>query len=344
MKLLSVLFAFALTVPVAAHAGVFLGVERQLVDPSKGEKPVLIVTFDEALHRALVTVTAEGGFRQQYAIQPVVAGRDQRYSFSPPKPGEVMYDVAVEMVRKDGSTEVMEDVFFVTAASPITASIDPDSVDLDTRTFRLTTNHAPSRVEMEVVSDSMDTLGKGSVDTSDAQAGQPTSVTWPQDKPGNVLKVMVTAYDEFGYYAAVEIIPWSLQIPHEDVIFPTGSHELLPDEAPKVDLAWDRIAAAVKKYGDLVQVTLYVAGYTDTVGDASSNQALSERRAKSLATYLAAKGGKFAIWHQGFGESVLARPTGDGVDEAANRRALYILTAGPPPRSGQTPRRAWKKL
>ncbi len=343
MKLTSVLLGLLLLLPANAGAGVFMGVEKELVDPAKNEKPVLIVTFDEALHRAMVTVTADG-LKKQFAIQPVVAGKDQRFTWSPPRPGEVMYDVSVEMVGRDGRTEMMEDIFFVSAASPITASIDPNSVDLETRSFKLKTNHAPGRVEMEVLSDTMETLGKGSVSTPDAKDGVATPVVWPQDKDGNVLRVTVTAYDEFGYYAAVEIIPWSLTIPHEDVVFPTGSHELLADEAPKVDLAWERIEGAVKKYGDLVQVTLYVAGYTDTVGDASSNQALSDRRAKSLATYLKGKGGTFDIWYQGFGESVLAKKTADAVDEQANRRALYILTAGPPPRTSETPRLSWKKL
>ena len=338
------LLLLALVLPSIVHAGVFMGVERELVDPSRGEKPVLIVTFDESLHRAMITVTTEDGFKQQFAVQPVVAGKDLRYSWSPPKPGEVMYEVAVEMVGKDNSRETQEDVFFVTAASPITASIDPDSVDLDTRTFAIKTNHAPARVTMQVLSDAMETLGEATVATPEAKDGVPTKVTWPQDRDGNVLRVLVTATDRYGYYAEVEIIPWSLTIPHEDVIFPTGSHDILAEELPKVERSWDQIAAAYTRFGELVQITLYVSGYTDTVGDGGSNQALSERRARALAEFFRGKGPPFAIWYQGFGESVLARPTGDGVDEAANPRALYILTAGPPPRSSQTPRGAWKKL
>lgn len=344
MRLRSVLLALALLLPTVAHAGVFMGMEAELVDPAKGEKPTLIVSFDEALHRAMITVTTEDGFKKQFAVQPVVAGRDLKYTWTPPKAGEVMYEVSVEMVGKDNSHETQDDLFFVTSASPITASIDPNSVDLDTRTFSIKTNHPPARVEMQVLSDTMETLGEAVVDTPDAKPGVPTKVTWPEDKKGNVLRVLVTAHDEYGYYAEVEIIPWSLTIPHEDVIFPTGSHEILADEAPKVDRAWDQIVSAYKKYGELVQITLYVAGYTDTVGDAGSNQGLSERRAKSLATFFKGKNPPFAIYYQGFGESVLAKPTADGVDEAANRRALYILTAGPPPRSSQTPRAAWKKL
>lgn len=344
MKLFALLTALLL-LPTAAHAGVFLGMDQELVDPLKGEKPTLIVSFDEKLYRAHVTVTAEGGFKKEWAISSVVAGKDLRYSWSPPKPGEVMYEVAVQMVRKDGTSEVLEDIFFCSAASPITARIPPLSVDLETRSFDLVTNHAPSMVEMKVLSDTMEVLGEETVDVAGtAVSGKATRVVWPEDKKGNVLRVSVIAHDAFGYYSEVEIIPWSLTIPHDDVIFASGKHDILPEEAPKADIAWSRIEDAVKKYGDLVKVTLYIGGYTDTVGDGGSNQGLSERRARALAEYFKTKGQSIDIFYQGFGESVLAKKTGDGVDEAANRRAVYVLTAGPPPRSSETPRANWKKL
>ena len=343
MKITQVLFTLLL-LPSLAHAGVFMGMDAELVDPKKGEKPTLIVSFDEKLYRAQVTVTAEGGFKKDYAISSVVPGKDLRYSWTPPKGGEVMYEVSVLMVRNDGSKETLEDIFFCSSASPITATIPPTSVDLDSRSFDLVTNHKPSYVEMKVLSDTMEVLGEGSVDTPDAVDGKATRVTWPEDKKGNVLRVSVIAHDKFGYYSEVEIIPWSLTIPHEDVVFPSGKHDILPEEAPKADVAWTRIADAMKKYGEIVTVTLYVGGYTDTVGDAGSNQALSERRARALAEYFRSKGQAIDIYYQGFGESVLAKPTGDNVDEAANRRAVYVLTAGPAPRSRETPRANWRKL
>ena len=37
------------------------------------------------------------------------------------------------------------------------------------------------------------------------------------------------------------------------------------------------------------------------------------------------------IYYYGFGESLLAVKTGDGVDESANRRVLYIVTSDVPP-------------
>jgi len=49
--------------------------------------------------------------------------------------------------------------------------------------------------------------------------------TQRQDRqvPGNIFRVDAKAYDAYGYWAGVEIIPWSLQIPHEDVVFATGA-------------------------------------------------------------------------------------------------------------------------
>ena len=100
----------------------------------------------------------------------------------------------------------------------------------------------------------------------------------------------------------------------------------------------------MKKYGQWVQCSLYISGYTDTVGDSASNQSLSQRRALALAQYFADQGATFPVYYQGYGERVLAVPTEDSVDLAANRRALYVITAGPPPRGKDTPGGSWKRL
>ena len=47
------------------------------------------------------------------------------------------------------------------------------------------------------------------------------------------------------------------------------------------------------------------------------------------------------IWFQGFGESVLFVQTPDNTDQAANRRAGYVLSTQPPPASRGFPTRNW---
>jgi outer membrane protein OmpA-like peptidoglycan-associated protein len=104
------------------------------------------------------------------------------------------------------------------------------------------------------------------------------------------------------------------------------------------------IQTVVEKYSQFAVVNLYVAGYTDTVGDAGHNIQLSTDRAKSIGTWFKRNGFKGNIYYQGFGERVLAVPTADGVDEAANRRVLYVVAATPPKSQSSFPNAAWKAL
>ena len=55
------------------------------------------------------------------------------------------------------------------------------------------------------------------------------------------------------------------------------------------------------------------------------------QRAKAIADWLRGHGYDAPIYYYGFGESLLAVKTGDGVDESANRRVLYIVTSDVPP-------------
>jgi outer membrane protein OmpA-like peptidoglycan-associated protein len=69
--------------------------------------------------------------------------------------------------------------------------------------------------------------------------------------------------------------------------------------------------------------SVVVSGYTSTTGTAAYNQALSERRAKSVADALVVNGvNPEIITQEGFGKTHLAVPTGDNVKMPANRRVL----------------------
>ncbi|MCA9686917.1 MAG: OmpA family protein, partial [Myxococcales bacterium] len=98
-------------------------------------------------------------------------------------------------------------------------------------------------------------------------------------------------------------------------------------------------------FKDKISASLYIVGYTDTVGNAGDNQKLSENRAKAIAQYFVDKGAWCEIYYAGMGERGLAVETGDSVDEVRNRRALYILGVQKPAGGGQVPPQgAWKKL
>ena len=80
----------------------------------------------------------------------------------------------------------------------------------------------------------------------------------------------------------------------------------------------DRIAALLKQNP---KVQVFVDGHTDTMGPAAYNRKLSERRARAVADYLAARGVDPArMTVRAFGETKLAVPTPDETPEPRNRR------------------------
>jgi outer membrane protein OmpA-like peptidoglycan-associated protein len=100
----------------------------------------------------------------------------------------------------------------------------------------------------------------------------------------------------------------------DGVTFATGSATINPGFRTLLD----RVAASLQQYPNSL-VDVY--GHTDTVGSAASNQRLSEQRAQSVSNYLIGRGVSSArIRWMGFGETQLKVPTGDNVNEPANRR------------------------
>jgi OOP family OmpA-OmpF porin len=76
-----------------------------------------------------------------------------------------------------------------------------------------------------------------------------------------------------------------------------------------------------------------IKAHTDTVGSAEDNVALSQRRARWVADRLIADGVSASIIRiEARGESQLARPTADEVDEPLNRRVWVDFNRGPPVR------------
>ena len=103
--------------------------------------------------------------------------------------------------------------------------------------------------------------------------------------------------------------------------FASGSAQALSAESLPV---LEQIRAAVA--GWPVAADLSVVGHTDTVGDASSNDALSLERARTVVKLLRDAGVQPAQWHPaGRGQRELQVPTPANTPEALNRRVEVTL-------------------
>jgi outer membrane protein OmpA-like peptidoglycan-associated protein len=98
------------------------------------------------------------------------------------------------------------------------------------------------------------------------------------------------------------------------ITFATGSATVEPQFRPTLDQVADVLGRYNQTYVD-------VYGHTDSVGSDASNQALSERRASSVAGYLETRGVQRArLGTRGFGEPQPVASNDDEDGRAANRR------------------------
>jgi len=240
----------------------------------------------------------------------------------------------------DGGTGEMPLDFNVAIVDAVELAWDAKDFDLDGQQMRIRANRPMKDIKVDVYGgEAGERIGGG--EQSGALQTE-AIVSWQAQ--GETLRIDITVTDELGTQSVLTLLPWSYAIPHEDVVFESNQAVVRDSEAPKLESAWKEIEQTLGKYGDIVEMQLYVAGYTDTVGDPASNRALSLRRARAIGRWFRQRGFTRPIFVQGFGEDVLAVPTADGVDEARNRRALYVLAARTPSISTELPRGAWQKL
>jgi len=107
-----------------------------------------------------------------------------------------------------------------------------------------------------------------------------------------------------------------------NVTFDTDSHNLRSSFYSVLD----SVGIVLAKYAD---TNLRVSGHTDSTGNREHNQTLSERRARSVADYLAGRQvASSRMYVQGLGFDQPLADNGTAAGRASNRRVeLYILPA-----------------
>jgi outer membrane protein OmpA-like peptidoglycan-associated protein len=224
-------------------------------------------------------------------------------------------------VTLDFSTEVL---------GPLALTVREEDLDLSARALRFRLSRPTAKAELTVRMDTGDVAFEGEVPFAGEAAGTPLTVTWPE-APGRVLRLSLRVWDTAGYYTGVELFPWRLDVPHEEVHFDTGRAEVRPQERPKLDASLARIREALARVQPWAgPVQLYVLGHTDSVGGTADNRALSLRRARAIAAYFQKQGLRIPLRVAGFGEEALRVATPDETPEEANRRTEYILAQQPP--------------
>ena len=216
------------------------------------------------------------------------------------------------------------------AAPPLVIKVDKSKVDLKEHRLEITLSRAAAKVTLRVEGESGATLAEDERELSGKAAGSPLVLTWTPSSAEPVARIEVKAVDGDDQYTEI-ISPYFVSIDHEDVNFKTGSAVIEDPEIPKLEAAHAKLTAKLatihardinKEHRNL---TLFIAGHTDTVGGADYNLGLSRDRARAIAAWFRRRGVAAAIAYEGFGETSPAVPTADQVDEPRNRRVDYVV-------------------
>jgi outer membrane protein OmpA-like peptidoglycan-associated protein len=303
-----------------------------------GDKPGLFITPPRAVGELDVECT-QGDQVFHWNEQGLPGGATKKF-FWERDPAHPSAECVIQARFADDTAEgIVLNLDFTYGAS-MSVDLGSASVDLDAMTVSIDVTAPVDRAELVAYGAGKEILSQREV----GLGGGPgrVDIPWVGD-PSEVVILEIKLWSGSSW-AGFTYSPWFLDIPHEDVIFDTNSDRIGEDQEHKLQRTLTQLQEVVEKYGDLVPVKLYIAGCTDTVGSHAHNAELSRRRARSIGHWLRQHGFTYPVYYHGFGEQLLAVPTGDEVEESRNRRALYLVSSNPPPAGSGIPSAGWSAL
>lgn len=307
----------------------------------KGQgQPELVVTAQAELLRLSIDLKrSTDGKRVRASAGPVYSGREHRFTLPVGKVGPATFRGTLAVEVAGGQKGSMPLELNVELLPELDLSIAKADVALEARTLRVASNRPLAKVQVSLMSDVGTPMGTTELESPPEDGGK--YVVKYEQRKGTVMRISVKGWDADGFYGGVDLFPWRVDIPHEEVNFASGKSVIEPNQVQKLKASYEKIAAAIQKYGKLATIKLFIAGHTDTVSDAAYNRSLSNDRARAIGRWFARHGVKIPIRYAGFGEDMLLVETPDGTDEPRNRRAEYIVAVDPPVTAGGA---RWKPL
>lgn len=300
-----------------------------------GERPSLTLKVHKDVKRLRMQLrSAQGGF--QDAKGPVAAGSSVTFTLPHKEAGKRAWSGTLDVSFGDGSTGSMPLSFGTEVVRQLNIELATSREEVqEQHTVTLKADRPISKVEVEVYGDEGVVIANQGQTFENAAPGTPLKVTWIPGAEGPVLRVKATVYDAEGFHRSTDIFPHILTVPHEEVVFQTGKHDIRPTEEPKLVEALEQIRVATRRYAKAVQVEgsqirLFVSGHTDSVGSPASNRELSRRRARAIGQWFKQRGVGVPVYVRGFGEAALKVPTPDETDEERNRRVDYDIAIDGP--------------
>lgn len=318
---------------------------RARAEPGSPDGPALLITPNKEVRDLSVHLTrrCEDGDREEVTLRPTMK-TGQRNEVALPHPaGRFSWEGTLSVRFADGSEGDMPLSFETARVGAMRISSEATREDVMARRVVMRADRPVHKASVEVTGDGGKQLAAKEIDFDGAPANSDLTIEWEQEEEGDPLVVEVRLYAEDGSWRGVRWMPWEVKIPHETVEFATGQARIPKDEAHKLEGVLGKLNSALERYGEVVDVSLWIAGHTDTVGSRESNIRLSHARAKAIGTWFRRSGVTVPIHYRGFGQESLRVSTPDNTEEPRNRRAEYVVAAEDPYAGRDLPGR-WQKL
>lgn len=313
-----------------------------------GQKASISIVAPRILKNVVVKLSSNRSKRIiKKRLKHLTPRKPYRLLFKPPK-GMSLWTIEVNGENIDGGTESVNFELNVLSAGPLSVKFFEKESQLESGLLVFSSTRPLERIELSAFGDIGELQWEDKLSLKSSSKNKFEAQFIPREKVPRRLEIK--AIDTTGAWQSFRVVRWYAAVPHKDVLFDTGSAEVLNRELPKLKEAHDSVMAEIKRFqvamGDpnaKLDIQLYVAGYTDTVGDQKDNLQLSQARALTISKTFRQLGIPLNIHYAGFGEEALLVQTADSTSESKNRRALYIVSTAPP--TGiMFPRRAWRTL
>ncbi len=306
----------------------------------RGQSPKLILRGVESAKNVVVSLKREDGKNFSFRVEQLMVDQTREIALDPAL-GRHTYEGA--MTADIEGEKVSSPLRFKTiVAAPLTLSVDRQHLDLQKRSLQFSASAKLARADLKIFGPSGEELISQSFDLPDSNPKKPITLRWQGTSPDEIVRLELRITDQDGFFKGIALTPWSVHIPHEEVLFSSNSSDIRVSELGKLEASLDELEKVLERFQQVRGVQLFIAGHTDTKGKPAHNAHLSRLRAHAIAQWFVEQGVPTPVYFEGFGESSPKIKTGDEVDEPKNRRVDYILSVEPPPLRSRA--HGWKRL
>jgi len=216
-------------------------------DVVAGKKPLLSITANEPVSSLVLEGDRDDGkhFKQEHP--GLARGATASLAIGDGATGKASYKGTLS-AQVAGGKRWTEQLTFSTVVrgGALQVTYDAEHLDLDKHVLQFKTSRPAASAELTVIGDDGAELGKTTTPLS-SDARDWLSVSWTQPDGTRVMMLKLRVVTADGQATNVELVPWSVNVEHEDVSFATDSAKLDAAETKKLDASLAKIQDGVQR-------------------------------------------------------------------------------------------------